>query len=614
MTGLDRVIPTPALLEVDVVDLAIPPNRAWEVLRHGDLGGSPLVRALFAARTWPDRTARKPPGEERSLRIDDLESSTTHPGFQVLVDEPGHEVVIGAIGKVWHLEIPFVHAADAEAFNRFSEPGFIKVAWALRISPRGEQDTHVELELRVDATDADAWSKFRRYFALIGPASRFIRTSLLSSLAREYGSPESQEERRALPGDELLPDAGGQITHGVTIAARPEAIWPWLVQMGCGRAGFYSIDALDNEGVRSAREVHPELQRLRVGDVVPATPDGEDGFEVLVIEPARVLVLGGLYDADARRQRPFDSERPEHFWQVTWSFVLEALDESSTRLHVRARAAFPTTGRLHAEWMKPMHHLMQTAQLRHLAARIEHRLSHDGAGDIAEGIGGAAVMVAAFLTPFMRKERSHWGVDADVAARVFPGDAMIAAPRWSWTHGVEIDASPTEVWPWIAQLGANRAGFYSYQWLENVMGCDLQNAETIHSDWAIKQGDALVLHPKMPPLPVVALEEGHFFVVHAAADAAARGTGRPWAEATWLFFLEPIGEGRTRLISRYRCATSEDLRSRLGFGPGLGEPVGFAMDRRMLLGVKARVEAKRTRRRLRSVARRGTGWKKEVTR
>ncbi len=614
MTALDRVIPVPALIEIDEIDLAVPPARAWEILRHGDLGGgSPLVHALFALRTLPDRIRKRAP-DDLQLRIDDLHSSIAHPGFQVLVDDENREVVVGAIGKVWHLEIPFVHVDSAESFARFTDPGFIKVAWALRLSPRGEHDTHVELELRVDATDPASWSKFRRYFALIGPASRFIRASLLSSLARTYGTPDAQEEARRLPGDGLLADAGGQITHGVTIAATPDAIWPWLLQMGCGRAGFYSIDALDNEGRRSAREVHPELQRLRVGDIVPATPDGEDGFEVLAIEPEHALVLGSLYDADARRQRPFDGERPAHFWHVTWSFVLEPLDAGSTRLHVRARAAFPSDGRLRAEWIRPVHHLMQGTQLRHLKARIEHRVPPDDARDVLEGIGGAAVMVAAFLTPFMREERSHWGVEADVAERELPGDTLVPAPRWSWTHGVEIEAPPGEVWPWIAQLGADRGGFYSYQWLENIVGCHLQNAESIHTDWAIKEGDSLVLHPTMPPLRVAAIEQGRWFVVHAAADAAVRAAGTPWAEASWLFLVEPIGEGRSRLISRYRCTTSDDLAGRIAFGPALIEPIGFAMDRRMLLGVKARVEEKRKRRPLRSFARRGTSAKKEVMR
>jgi hypothetical protein len=609
MPLLDRVAPAPALVEIDEVDLAVPPSRAWEVVRHEDLGESPLVRALFAVRTLPDRLAGRT-SHELTLRLDDLKSSTAHPGFQVLVEDEGREVVIGAIGKVWHLEIPFVHVSDAEAFRAFAEPGFVKVAWAIRVAPLGEGNTRLTIEVRVDATDADSWTKFRRYFAVVGPGSHFIRKSILASLARRLGTPDSSEETRHLAGDELLPDASAQITHGVTIAAPPDAIWPWLVQMGCRRAGFYSIDAIDNDAIRSAREVHPELQRLKVGDVVPSTPEGEDGFEVLALVPERELVLGGLYDADAKRQRAFDAPRPEHFWQGTWAFVLEPLDAGSTRLHVRARASFPQIGRFNAEWIRPVHHMMQGAQLRHLAARAEGRLARDDWRDVLEGIGGASIMAAAFLTPFMRAERNHWGLDAKVANRPYPGDELVPLPRWSWTHGVEIDAPAEEVWPWIAQLGADRGGFYSYQWLENVAGCEVRNAESLHPDWAIHEGDTLRLHPKMPPLAIAALERGRFFVAHAPADPAARDAGKPWAEMTWLFFLEPLGEHRCRLVSRYRCASSDDIATRLSLGPALVEPIGFAMDRRMLLGVKARAESAARAPRLRSFARRnGTSAK-----
>lgn len=605
MTGLDRVIPAPALVESDEIDVAASPARVWELVRRGDLGESPLVRALFAVRTLPDRLTGKKTATPTALRIDEMKSSTQHPGFQVLWEDEEREVVVGAIGKVWHLEIPFVHVRDAEAFRAFAEPGFVKVAWALRVAALGDSDTRLTIEVRVDATDADSWSKFRRYFAVVGPGSHFIRRSLLESLSRRLGTPESREEARALPGDGFLSDGVAQITHGITIHARPAAIWPWLVQMGCRRAGFYAIDALDNDDVRSAREVHAELQDLKVGDVVPATPDGEDGFEVLAIEPERSLVLGGLYDADAKRQRAFAAARPEHYWHATWAFVLEPLDGESTRLHVRGRAAFPPSGRLQAEWIRPVHNLMQSAQLRHLAARVEGRLPKDDWRDVLEGIGGASIMAAAFLTPFMRVERNHWGLTPELAARPYPGDQLVASPRWSWTHGVEIDAPAEEVWPWIAQLGADRGGFYSYQWLENVAGCGVRNAESIHASWAINPGDELRLHPKMPALEIASMERGRFFVAHSPTDAAARESGKPWAEASWLFLVEPLGERRCRLVSRYRCATSDDIATRLGFGAGIMEPVGFAMDRRMLLGVKSRVEGATTKKHVRSFARRG---------
>jgi hypothetical protein len=585
--ALDVLIPTPRLLELDHADLAAHPARVWELVRHGDLARSRLIRALFALRTLPER---RHPHAEFSLRLDDLRSTAEHPGFQILGNEPPHEVTVGAIGKVWQAEIPFRHLPDAATYAAVVDPGWVKVAWAIRVLPRGAADSRVEIEVRVDATDDESWRKFRRYFTVIGPASRFIRRSALASLARELGTPEAAERQRPLPGDELLPGAAGQLDHGITIAATPEAIWPWLVQMGCHRGGFYSIDLLDNANQRSAREIHPDLQALTVGQVIPARPDGSAGFEVLGVAPPHSLILGGLYDAGADRQLPFASPRPMKFWQVTWAFVLEPLEPGTTRLHVRARAAFPSTGQLHASWIRPVHALMQTAQLRHLAARAEGRQASDDWRDVLDGLGGAAAMALAFLTPFSRHRRAHFGLTAAEAETARPGDDLIPAPRWQWTHGIDIDAPAAAVWPWVAQVGADRGGFYSYQWLENVAGCELRNAEVIHPEWALGEGDALRLHPRMPPMPVVRASPGQWFVAFAPADAAARAAGKPWAAASWLFQVEPLGPGRCRFVSRFRSDCSPDLATRLQMGPALVEPIGFVMDRHMLRGVKQRAE------------------------
>jgi len=589
MTELDRLIPTPRMVEIDRVDLGAAAPRVWDAIRHGDLGRTPLIRALFAIRTLPNRL-KGAKGEPSTIRIDDLVSSPEHPGFQVLAEDAPREFAVGAIGKVWQADIPFVHVPNGEAFAAFSDAGFVKVAWAVRVAPRHEHDAHVEFEVRVDATDDDSWQKFRHYFRVIGPGSRFIRHSVLRALARELGAPETRDDQRSLPGDDLLPDAAAELTHSIDIAARPEVIWPWLVQMGCRRAGFYSIDALDNAAELSATEIHPDLQHLAVGDVIPATPEGEDGFEVVRLEAPHLLALGGLHDVDAKRQIAFASKRPERFWHVTWTFILEPLDERSTRLLVRARAAFPPSQRLHVAWIRPVHHLMQTAQLRHLANRVEGRMPREGWREVAAGAGGAAVMTAAALTPFLRGARSHWGLDEKAAARRLPGDDIIAEPRWSWTHGIEIDAPAEDVWPWVAQVGADRAGFYSYQWLENIAGCNLRNAEAIHPAWQVREGDSLLLHPQAPALPIASLVPGRHFVAHARPNASARAQGKPWIEATWLFAVEPLGPRRCRFISRYRMSCSNDLATRLSFGPIFVEPVGFAMDRRMLLGVKERAE------------------------
>jgi hypothetical protein len=581
---IGELIPEPGLHEVDHVDLGAPTERVWPLVRHGDLGRAPLIRALFAVRTLPSRSkAERGP----VLCIDSLVSSPSKPGFRVLGEREGRFVAVGAVGKVWRPDIPFVHVEDAEAFERFAEPDHVKVAWELRIEPLGPEACRLTIEVRVSATDARAWRRFRRYFRFIGPGSRWIRASALAQLERRFGTPTVRGGRREMPGDELLRDAAGEENDGVEIDAPPGAVWPWLIQMGCGRAGFYAYDALDNGWARSARELHPELQRLAIGDVIPATPEGADGFEVLRIEPERTLVLGGLFDPAGGRQLPFAGARPERFWHVTWAFQLEPIGDSGTRLSVRARAAFSRDQRLHAAWMAAAHRVMQGAQLRHLAALVEGRAPRDDWRDVVEGAGGAGRMLLALATPWARRRRACWGVDPAAAASPHPGDDVVPDPRWGWTHGVEIDAPPTEVWPWLEQLGAGRGGFYSYQWLENVFGCEVQNAEAIHPEWRLAPGGRLALHPKMPPLIVGSLVPGSHFV---AQSPPVDRDGGPWVMASWLFLLEPLPRGRSRLVSRYRVATSDDLPTRLAFGSALLEPVGFAMDRRMLLGIKERAE------------------------
>lgn len=566
MNPLDLLIPIADLSETNAVDVAASPERVWQRVRHLDLGESAIAKALFGVRT----------GSVAELSIDGLTSSPEHPGFRVLVDEAPHAFAVGAIGKVWKIDIPFVHVESASDFESYREPREVKVAWAVRVEPLTPGGSRVVVEVRVKATDAVSLRRFRAYFALIGPGSRLIRRAILARLVREFGALDDADESRALPGDDVI-DAREQATHSITVNARAEEIWPWLVQMGSGRAGFYSIDWLDNAGKPSAREVHREWQQLRVGDVIPARPGSAEGFEVLRLEAERALVLG----AEMR-----DGERT---WKSTWAFVLEPLDASRTRVIARARAA-ATGMKLRLAWIRPVHAVMEHAQLRHLAERAEHRLPRDTFDDRVAACGGAALMVASFLTPFLRFTRSHWGLSEAEANRARPGDELIPEPSWGWTHGIEIDADANDVWPWIAQIGADRGGFYSYQFLENVAGCNLKNAETIHPEWEVREGGKLSLHPKMPPLSVVSVLPGYGFVAHAAADESARASGKPWSTVTWAFFVDDLGPGCSRLVSRYRCATSDDLATRLALGPACVEPIGFAMDRRMLLGVKERAE------------------------
>lgn len=182
------------------------------------------------------------------------------------------------------------------------------------------------------------------------------------------------ERRVTLPGDEIVAGAKSASTMAITIDAPPSAVWPWLVQMGCDRGGFYSWDRLDNGGRPSATEIHPEWQALDVGDRVLCTPDGRYWFQVERLEPERVLVLRS--SIDVRTQKPFDpaGPRPRFFADGVWTFVLEALPDGKTRLVVRSFGAVRPRlllGAANLVFMDPAHVVMQVRQLQNLKRRAE---------------------------------------------------------------------------------------------------------------------------------------------------------------------------------------------------------------------------------------------------
>jgi hypothetical protein len=153
------------------------------------------------------------------------------------------------------------------------------------------------------------------------------------------------EVRRALPGDDLVPDPKCGYTQAVTIKASVSEVWPWLVQIGYKRAGWYSHDFLhrlfgiagsvdDEHG--SARRIIPELQDLKVGEVVEIAPGM--GYVVAGIEPEQMLILQMRVDTGKWESLSSSDPLPEKYLTSSWVWILEELDEEATRLIVRVRS------------------------------------------------------------------------------------------------------------------------------------------------------------------------------------------------------------------------------------------------------------------------------------
>ena len=368
---LSKYMPAYSLREVDHVAAGDAPDRVWPLARGFDAARIPFVRALFELRIVPGRIAalarKKAQPSVSSVGVESIERAQG-PGFQVLGEEAGREVVVGAIGRFWKPNIEW-KAVTPEAFRDFAEPGWGKVAWSVRVDPRGPGGSFVIFDVRVGATDAASFERFRPYWTLIGRFSRAIRRAGLRRMVRAVGAPPPA----AIAGDDLLPKARYQRTHTRLLQASPAQVWPWLVQMGRRRAGWYAFDRLDNGGVRSADRIVPELQKLAKGDIIPVTPAGDSGFAVLQLERERALVLG------SPRLLP-QGAPPGTAWQpsdVTWAFQLEPVGPEATELTVRARAAYEPTIRngLLRVAVGTAHEIMEAEQLRNLKKRVEARVS-----------------------------------------------------------------------------------------------------------------------------------------------------------------------------------------------------------------------------------------------
>jgi hypothetical protein len=195
--------------------------------------------------------------------------------------------------------------------------------------------------------------------------------------------------------------------------------------------------------------------------------------------------------------------------------------------------------------------------------------------------GGIAVAGIAGVAGYMlvRPKLLNWGATHDEIERTLPGDEIVPNASYVSTRAVTIEATPAEVWPWLAQMGYKRGGLYSYDWLDRVFGyLDSPSAnEVLTGLQGLKAGDTIPIG-RGPSWPVRVAEPDGALVLEPVM-------GR----ITWSFVLVPISDAATRLVTRVRCAPPASLQERITMA--VVDPAAFVMTRGMLLGIKRRAEA-----------------------
>ncbi len=206
-------------------------------------------------------------------------------------------------------------------------------------------------------------------------------------------------------------------------------------------------------------------------------------------------------------------------------------------------------------------------------------------------LGGAVIAAYWRLArPWMRR----WGAQDDEVELDLPGDDLVPAERLRMTHAITITAPPDPIWPWLVQIGQGRGGFYSYEWLENLLGLDIHNADQVLPEYQdLQVGDMIPFASDGSGIPAVIVEPYKALVLHYDTRESESLFSLPektgsYFNINWGFYLLPLDQDRTRLVERWLVDWSLDLKNTLFMG--LMEPGAFLMEQKMLREIKKRAE------------------------
>lgn len=181
-------------------------------------------------------------------------------------------------------------------------------------------------------------------------------------------------------------------------------------------------------------------------------------------------------------------------------------------------------------------------------------------------LGVVAVVGLAYVLAFGPWQR-RWGATHEESRRAMPGDDLLRPDAPSTTRAITIDAAPEQVFPWLRQIGYGRGGWYSYDWIDND---GEPSVERLVPDLWLEIGDRIEMMPGFGPI-VRAIEPGASIVSAGESDS-------------WCLLVEPTGDGRTRLISRWRQDWPRSLATRVWIA--VADPGAFIMERKMLLRIR----------------------------
>ena len=219
----------------------------------------------------------------------------------------------------------------------------------------------------------------------------------------------------------------------------------------------------------------------------------------------------------------------------------------------------------------------------------DHRSTLRFVLETAEGLGLLPLVLLTW--PLSRRRLANWGSRPAERDRTWPGDALVTDMHRSYTRAIDIAAASSDVWQWVVQFGLGRAGFYSYELFERIVGIPVKNVESVISELqSLSVGDEIRLHPKAPGIPVGLLEPGAH-VCYGTLDDPALSNSKPDPGRSWSMYILPTGPNSSRLVLRGCIEPVRQPSMSKWLSLALDAPIDFLMEQRMLRTIRRLAES-----------------------